>query len=192
MSTKNPAALRTWWELPTSAGVFALDPVRQDRDLDLLHTWINDPVVAEFWELDGASERVGAHLAGQSAACHTTPYIGRLDGTPMSYWEIYRADLDPLAQHYDARPHDTGIHLALGPWQYRGRGLGSVLLRAVGDWIFARSAWTTRIVAEPDVRNTASIRAFCNAGFQPAGMLSLPEKTALLVVRERDLLQGAA
>ncbi|MGV9572720.1 GNAT family N-acetyltransferase, partial [Streptomyces nigra] len=31
--------------------------------------------------------------------------------TPMSYWEIYRADLDPLARHYPARPHDIGVHL---------------------------------------------------------------------------------
>ena len=50
------------------------------------------------------------------------PCLGVLDGTPMSYWEIYRADLDPLARHYPARPHDTGIHLLIGGVADRGRG----------------------------------------------------------------------
>ncbi len=45
----------------------------------------------------------------------------------MSYWELYRADLDPLAQFYAARHHDAGIHLLLGPAQCRGRGLAADL-----------------------------------------------------------------
>src|SRR5207244_1089513 len=62
---------------------------------------------------------------------HSRPFLGLLDGTPMSYWEIYRADLDPLALHYPAQPHDTGVHLLLGPADSRGRGLGSALLAAL-------------------------------------------------------------
>ena len=54
----------------------------------------------------------------------SVPCLGVLDGTPMSYWEIYRADLDPLARHYPARPHDTGLHLLIGGVADRGRGLG--------------------------------------------------------------------
>ncbi|HZX04742.1 GNAT family N-acetyltransferase [Kribbella sp.] len=43
----------------------------------------------------------------------------------------------------------------------------------------------TRIVAEPDIENTPSLRAFEAAGFVQHGELRLPEKTAVLMVRPR-------
>jgi len=72
----------------------------------------------------------------------------------MSYWEIYRADLDPLARHYPARPQDTGVHLLIGGVADRARGLGSTLLRAVSAMVLDNRPVCTRVVAEPDLRNT--------------------------------------
>jgi acetyl CoA:N6-hydroxylysine acetyl transferase len=179
---------RNGWLLPTPFGVFELEHLRPLRDLPLLHAWMNDPEVAEYWELDGPRERVDRHVAEQLGSQHSSPYLGRLDGAAMSYWEIYRADLDPLAGHYQARPHDTGIHLLIGPGGHRGRGMGSALIRAVTEWTLSRSFWATRVVAEPDVRNTRSIRAFGNAGFVRCGVLDLPEKQAMLMVYDRNHL----
>ena len=99
---------------------------------------MNDPEVAEFWDLAGPRENLDRHIAAQLDSAHTTPYIGRLDGEPMSYWEVYRADLDPLAAHYPARAHDAGLHLLIGPGSFRGRGLGGTLIRAVTEWALAR------------------------------------------------------
>lgn len=105
----------------------------------------------------------------------------------MSYWEIYRADLDPLARQYPARPHDTGIHLLIGGSADRARGLGSVLLRAVAAMVLDNRPACTRVVAEPDLRNTPSVSAFLSAGFRLCAELDLPDKRAALVVRERAL-----
>ncbi len=44
-----------------------------------------------------------------------------------------------------------------------------------------------RVVAEPDIENTPSVRAFVAAGFVQQGELQLPEKTALLMVRTRTV-----
>lgn len=41
------------------------------------------------------------------------------------------------------------------------------------------------MVAEPDVRNLRSIRAFERAGFTRAAELDLPDKRAALMVRDR-------
>jgi RimJ/RimL family protein N-acetyltransferase len=182
------AQTRAGWMLPTTTGLFELDPLRPLRDLPLLHVWINDPEVAEYWNLAGPREHVDRHIAEQIDSQHSTPYLGRLDSEPMSYWEVYRADLDPIAEHYHARANDTGIHVLIGPGRHRGRGVGSVLLRAVTEWTLARHSWATRVIAEPDVRNTRSIRAFCNAGFQPRGVLELPDKHAMLMVYDRNLI----
>ncbi|MFF7864886.1 GNAT family N-acetyltransferase [Streptomyces qaidamensis] len=177
-----------WGPAHTPAGVFHLVPARIDRDLPLISRWMNDPAAAAFWELAGPQDVAEDHLRTQLAGDgRSVPCVGVLEGTPMSYWEIYRADLDPLARHYPARPHDTGIHLLIGAVADRGRGLGGLLLRAVADLVLAQRPSCARVIAEPDIRNTPSIAAFLTAGFRFSAEVDLPDKRAALVVRDRSL-----
>ncbi|MGW1562748.1 GNAT family N-acetyltransferase [Streptomyces sp. NPDC002144] len=177
-----------WGPVTTPAGAFHLVPVHMERDLPLVSRWMNDPAVAEFWKLAGPPSVTEDHLRAQCTGDgRSVPCLGVLEGTPMSYWEIYRADLDPLARHYPARPHDTGIHLLIGAVADRGRGIGSVLLRAVADLALDRRPVCARVVAEPDLRNTPSIAAFLSAGFGFSAEVELPAKRAALMVRDRLL-----
>ncbi|WP_371668736.1 acetyltransferase [Streptomyces sp. NBC_00289] len=177
-----------WGPTDTPAGVFQLVPVRVERDLALVSRWMNDPAVAAFWDLAGAQSVAEHHMQNQiDGDGRSVPCIGMLAGNPMSYWEIYRADLDPLARHYPARPHDTGIHLLLGGVADRGRGLGSTLLRAVADLVLDKRPACARVVAEPDLRNMPSIASFLAAGFRFSAEIDLPAKQAALVVRDRSL-----
>ncbi|WP_069767421.1 GNAT family N-acetyltransferase [Streptomyces sp. LUP30] len=172
----------------TPAGAFRLVPVRIERDLPLVGRWMNDPAVAAFWDLAGPESVTERHLRGQLAAAgHSIPCLGVLEGRPMSYWEIYRADLDPLAGHYPARPHDIGVHLLIGGAADRGRGLGGPLLEAVADLVLDGTPECTRVVAEPDLRNVPSVAAFLSAGFRFSAELDLPAKRAALMIRERRL-----
>lgn len=176
-----------WGPIVTPAGEFCLLPVSLDRDLDLIGGWMNDPAVAAFWHLAGSQSATEDHLRAQLAGDgRTVPCLGLLEGTPMSYWEVYRADLDPLARHYPARPHDIGIHLLIGAVTDRGRGLGSALLRAVADLVLDRRPACARVVAEPDLRNTPSVAAFLSAGFRFSAEVDLPAKRAALMVRDRS------
>ncbi|MER5834385.1 GNAT family N-acetyltransferase [Streptomyces sp. NPDC002130] len=180
--------ITAWSPADTPAGRFHLVPARIERDLALISRWMNDPAAAEFWDLAGPREVTRDHLRAQLAGDgRSVPCIGVLDGAPMSYWEIYRADLDPLARHYPARPHDTGIHLLLGGVAYRGRGLGGLLLRAVADLVLAQRPSCARVIAEPDIRNTPSIAAFLTAGFRFCAEVDLIAKRAALMVRDRSL-----
>ena len=177
-----------WGAATTSFGVFQLVPVRIERDLALISRWMNDPAVAAFWELAGPEGVTDAHLRPQlDGDGRSVPCLGVLAGVPMSYWEIYRADLDPLARHYPSRPHDTGIHLLVGGVTDRGRGVGTVLLRAVADLILEHRPLCGRVLAEPDLRNTPSVAAFLSAGFRFSAEVDLPDKRAALMVRERAL-----
>ncbi|WP_030955086.1 GNAT family N-acetyltransferase [Streptomyces sp. NRRL S-481] len=177
-----------WGPIDTSAGVFHLVPARIERDLPLVSRWMNDPAAEEFWELSGPPSVTEDHMRAQlTGDGRSLPCIGVLDGTPMSYWEVYRADLDPLARHYPARPHDTGLHLLVGAVADRGRGLGGLLLRAVADLVLARRPSCARVIAEPDIRNTPSIAAFLTAGFRFSAEVDLPAKRAALMVRDRSL-----
>ncbi|MEI5103914.1 GNAT family N-acetyltransferase [Streptomyces sp. PmtG] len=180
--------IASWGPASTDAGAFHLVPVRLARDLPLISRWMNDPAVAAFWELVGPESVTESHLRPQlDGDGRSVPCLGVLAGTPMSYWEIYRADLDPLARHYPARPHDTGIHLLIGGVANRGRGIGSTLLRAVADLVLDHRPACARVVAEPDLCNTPSVSAFLSAGFRFAAEVDLPDKRAALMVRDRAL-----
>lgn len=177
-----------WPAKDTPVGAFRLVPVRMDRDLRLITAWMNDPAVAAFWELAGPQEVTAAHLRPQlEGDGRSVPCLGVLDGVPMSYWEIYRADLDPIARHCRARPHDTGLHLLIGGVPDRGRGIGTALLRAVADLVLDRRPDCGRVLAEPDLRNVASVAAFLSAGFRLSAEVDLPGKRAALMVRDRAL-----
>ena len=170
-----------WYDLPTPAGRFTLSPVKPDRDLPLIHRWMNDPEVARYWELDGPPERTAGHIAAQLELEHTQPLLARLGGRPIGYWELYQAAEDELAGYYPARPTDLGVHLLIGEADCRGIGLGGLLLGVLAE--AAQRQRPRRLVAEPDERNVASVRAFAAAGFHAAGTLELPGKRATLMVR---------
>ncbi|MDL5204203.1 GNAT family N-acetyltransferase [Streptomyces sp. ALI-76-A] len=177
-----------WGPVATPAGEFRLVPVRLERDLALVSRWMNDPAVAEFWEMAGPRTVTEEHLRAQSDGDgRSVPCLGVLDGRPMSYWEIYRADLDALARHYPARPHDIGIHLLVGGVTDRGRGIGSTLLKSVADLVLDKRSSCARLVAEPDLRNTPSLAAFLHAGFRFSAEVDLPAKRAALMLRDRSL-----
>jgi RimJ/RimL family protein N-acetyltransferase len=180
--------IASWPAAETPAGSFRLVPVRVERDLPLLTCWMNDPAVAEFWELAGEARVTERHLRAQTDGDgRSVPCLGVLNGTPMSYWEIYRADLDPISRFYPARPHDTGVHLLIGGVADRARGLGSALLRAVCDLVLDQRPGCPRVIAEPDLRNTPSVAAFLSAGFRLSAELQLPDKRAALMIRDRAL-----
>lgn len=181
-------AVASWGPVATPVGSFHLVPVRLERDLTLITRWMNDPAVAAFWELAGPETITATHIRAQlDGDGRSVPCLGVLDSTPMSYFEIYRADLDPIARHYPARPHDTGIHLLLGGVTDRGRGVGTALLRAVADLALDQRPRCTRVIAEPDLRNTPSVSAFLSAGFRLSAEVDLPDKRAALMVRDRAL-----
>lgn len=160
-----------------------LDPV---GDLDLMHAWMNDPEVARFWRKPWPRDRIGSYLREQDRSAHSVPVLGELDGGPMSYWELYRADLDPLARYYPARAHDVGFHMLLGPARYRGHGLAARLMEAVSTWLLDADPSATRIVTEPDVTNERVVRMLERAGFYRLAVVDLPDKRAALMVRDRE------
>ncbi|WP_207756325.1 GNAT family N-acetyltransferase [Nonomuraea cypriaca] len=152
----------------------------------LVCDWMSRPHVAAPWDQAWPYEKWAEEIAGQIAGAHSRPCLAFLDDQPVAYLELYRVLRDRLAPLYPYRSHDVGVHIAIGARENVGRGLGRALLRAVAAGLFEAEKECTRIVAEPNVRNEASLRAFAAAGFVRAGEVTMPHKTAALMVYPRS------
>jgi RimJ/RimL family protein N-acetyltransferase len=161
------------------------EPVDVDTHLDLIHSWMNKPHVAEWWELDRPRADVGDYL---SALTHLQPWVTYADGVPFGYVETYRVADDPLAGHYPARAADVGWHLLVGPEEFLGSGIPQLLGRAFVSYLLdaEHPHRGSRVVCEPDIRNTR-MHAFCRRlGFHSVGHVDLPDKRAVLMVHPGD------
>ncbi len=157
-----------------------LVPLDLDRDLDVLHAWVTHPR-ARFWDLQGATaERVRQEYQSIADNPHHHAWLGYDDdGTPLFLAETYDPAHSELAQHYDVRPGDLGMHVLVAPPTRRRSGLTSAVMRAVMDFCFADSR-VERVVVEPDVRNTAIQRKNAEVGFVEERNVQLHDKLARL------------
>ena len=170
--------------LPVLPPPWSIRPLSPE-DAGLVADWMNTPHVASAWDQAWSRQRWADELARQVAGDHSRPCVACHDGRPLAYLEIYRVVRDRLAAHYPAGSHDLGVHVAIGDPDDVGRGLGSALLRVVADGLLAAEPECEQVVAEPNVVNLASQRAFRNAGFRPAGEVVFPHKKAALLIRSR-------
>lgn len=160
-------------------------PATVEDDLDRVHDWMNRPHVTPFWDLARPVEGIRKYIEESLAAEHQTPYIGCLDGEPVSYWEAYRVPEDVVGRYYDTDPGDRGVHLLIGPPEYLGRGLALPLLRAMTAFQLSYPG-TRRVVAEPDVRNGRMIHVFQRSGYEGQKEITLPDKRATLMFCDKD------
>ncbi|WP_367137666.1 GNAT family N-acetyltransferase [Saccharothrix sp. HUAS TT1] len=161
----------------------AVDP--DTRDLDLVHRWMQAPHVAAFWHQAWPRERWERELRHQLSGLHSLPVLVSQGEDPVMYLEVYRAARDVVARVYPARPHDLGLHVAVGELGMTDRGLVRGLLPVLTSALFDADPRCTRVLLEPDVRNRRAIASFTAGGFAPVGEVLLPDKVAVLMVRTR-------
>lgn len=169
---------------PTIDRTVGFRPATTD-DLERLHAWLNSDHVLPYWQLDEPLPRFRETLVEKLEDAHMTPYVGCLDGVPMSYFESYWAADDLVADHCDPDPADRGVHLLIGPEEYLGRGYAAPLLRAMTALQF-RHRETGCVWTEPDARNDRAIHVFETVGFEPVSEVAMDEKDALLMRCTRD------
>ncbi|ABG03384.1 conserved hypothetical protein [Rubrobacter xylanophilus DSM 9941] len=170
---------------PETGAEIAFRPLQPEEDAERVCAWMNEEHVIPFWQMAWPEERIARYLHDLLHDPHSTPYIGHLDGVPMSYWEAYQAKDDIVATRYPAGPRDRGVHLLIGPPEYVGRGFALPLLRAMTAFQFAGAA-AEKVVAEPDVRNARMIHVFKKCAYEPQGEIELPDKRALLMFCRRE------
>ncbi|MDC0674647.1 GNAT family N-acetyltransferase [Nannocystis radixulma] len=165
---------------------FSLHRFDPARDLDIFCAWMNDPVVAQFWEQAWPRAQLADYIDQRLADPHTIPAIGCFDGRPFAYYEIYWAREDRLGPHYAADDFDRGFHMAIGDPEVRHRGWGRQWFLSMAHFLFLDDPRTQRLVGEPRV-DQAHVRNWANSTpWEEWGEVRFPHKTAVLMVLTRE------
>ncbi|EWC45292.1 hypothetical protein DRE_06019 [Drechslerella stenobrocha 248] len=198
--------------------VFKLRPVDMS-DLDLIHKWMNNPRVAEFWGEQGPVEHQQQFLEKCLASQHSFTAIGSWNDLDSSggltdwrdacFFDIYWVKEDHLARYANnVQDWDRGVHLLVGEDWARGRSrawLDSIIhckfaprspqrplqLTRAAD-IFLADPRTQSIFLEPRLDNALLIGLLLRYGFYKVKDFAFPHKQAALMKLDRDCWKGCS
>lgn len=183
---ESPAGLLCRRYCPSIDRSFSLHAFDRDRDFDRFCGWMNDPVVASFWEQAWSRERLRDYLDERFADPHVIPAIGWFDRSPFAYFEIYWAKEDRVGPHYAVDDYDRGFHMAVGDAEVRHRGWGRQWFLAMAHFLFLDDPRTQRLVGEPRV-DQHMVRAWsASTPWEEWGEIQFPHKRAALMVMTRE------
>jgi aminoglycoside 6'-N-acetyltransferase len=163
-----------------------------DADLPLMHRWLNDPGVVQWWEGDDVSWEGVVRDYGSANTDPVEHWLALADGTEVGWIQCYASADDPAeAEKWWALGVDrsaAGIDYLLGEPELRGRGLGSEMIRAfVEQVVFGMHPQWTQACAAPFEANVPSWRALEKAGFRFAGIVEEKTLPCRLMVMDRPV-----
>jgi acetyl CoA:N6-hydroxylysine acetyl transferase len=157
-----------------------------ELDLERFNRWMNDPVVAHFWEEQGDLKQHRERLENTLQNSSIVPLIGCIDGEPFGYFETYWAQEDRIGTYYDAGYFDRGWHVLIGEIAFRGRPYVAAWLPSISHYLFLDDCRTQRLVIEPRVDNAKMLRNLAQFGYAHVKAFDFPHKRAMLGMQLRE------
>lgn len=161
-----------------------------DDDLPMLHRWLNDPGVVEWWEGDDVSWEAVVEDYGSGSTEPVEHWIATLDGRDVGWIQCYSAvDIPDESDGWWALGVDrrcAGIDYLVGEPADRGKGVGPALIRCfVRDVVFGLHDEWPQVCAGPFAANRASWRALEKAGFRFVGIVEGEDGPCRLMALDR-------
>ncbi len=159
-------------------------------DLRIVHEWLQRPHVRRWWvDRETYEEVVEHYLPSIQGRDPTDHYIVLLGEQPIGFLQTYLvSDYPDYAAVVGAGEGVAGVDILIGDEELTGRGIGSEILRRFVEEIVFAAPTTIACLADPDVQNVASIRAFEKAGFRVVEEIVDPEDGERHVIVRRDRL----
>ncbi len=162
-------------------------------DLPMLHEWLNEPGVVQWWEGDDVSWEAVVRDYDPHADDTTEHWIALLDDRPIGWLQCYPAAHEPdecalwLPLGIDRAA--AGIDYLVADPADRGRGVGTAIISAfVREVVFGLHPDWTQACASPFVANEASWRALERAGGHFVGIIDDGTGPCRLVTFDRKSL----
>ncbi|MBA4496120.1 GNAT family N-acetyltransferase [Paenactinomyces guangxiensis] len=156
-----------------------------EKDLLLLHEWMQSPHIAPFWQLNIPLEEFKSYLTRSLNMQHRTHYLVFLDDMPVSYMMSYVVKEELIRDYYEYEEDDIGGHFVIGPRSFLSPVYIIPIVRSMITYLF-KNRGVNKVVVEPDVRNRIVVPALKQCGFKDCGRIQLPHKKAYLMVCDRN------
>ena len=137
-------------------------------ELPLLYEWLQREHIQRWWTDRETYEEVVEHyLPSIEGGEPTDHYVVVLDEQQIGFIQTYLVSNHPdYAALVGVGEGVAGVDLLIGEEALTGQGLGTEIIRRFVEEIVFATPTTIGCIADPDVRNVASIRAFEKAGFR--------------------------
>ena len=166
-------------------GAFSFRPLHLDKDILLIHHWVNKEY-AQYWQMQNTSiEQVRSAYTTITQARHSNAFMGFYNDKPAFLWESYWAVNDPIGKYYDVQPGDYGLHLLVAPVEQAIHHFTFHILKTIIDFMLTNPS-VQRLLVEPDVRNEKMHVLTRRVGFEYGERIKLPHKTAWLAFCTRE------
>jgi RimJ/RimL family protein N-acetyltransferase len=142
----------------------------EEKDLPLMHRWLNTPHVSEWWNIDGnhrpSLEEVVQHYSPRIKGKEPVDvYLIIYDDKPIGMIQSYKLD-DFHQVEFKLKQNCGGIDIFIGEEKFIHRGLGSRIMRKfLKDNVFTDYDVPCCIV-DPEPKNKAAIKAYSKTGFR--------------------------
>lgn len=141
-------------------------------DFGLLAEWLAAPHVVQWWAHEYTPEAVERDF-GPSVDGHEPgeDHLALLDGSPIglvqySHFVDYPEYLEEMADVYPVGDGAVTMDYLVGAPERVGRGVGTEMIRAFVERVWATDPLATHIVVPVNTANERSWRALLRAGFQ--------------------------
>jgi len=161
-----------------------------EKDLEIIHEWVNQEYAKKFWEMDGPIQDLEEAYIKHLGTDYSHPYLGMLNGKPIFTLELYWAIKDEVGKYYPFCPGDYGFHLLIAPAKQRIPNFSRYALITCMEYFFSFGQ-VDRIIGEASVENEASHNLIAKVGCEFDKALVLPYKTANLTFLTRDMFHRA-
>jgi aminoglycoside 6'-N-acetyltransferase Ib len=161
-----------------------------EQDLLMLHEWLNQPHMHEWWGVGGSRptfkevlEQYNPDVLKQDSVI---PYIAMFENEPIGYAQSYIA-LGSGGGWWEneSDPGVRGIDQFLANPAQLNRGLGTQLVCALVGHLFA-DPMVTKIQIDPAPNNLRAISCYKKAGFTSEIEIMTPNGPALYMTQTRE------
>ncbi|MGH9184253.1 MAG: GNAT family N-acetyltransferase [Acidimicrobiales bacterium] len=158
-----------------------------ESDLPMLHAWLNEPGVIQWWEGQDVSWEGVVRNYGGPTLDSREQWLAMVGNRAVGWLQCYLAadnlDETEVWWEHGIDQRAAGIDYLLADPQERGRGVGSRMIRAFAEEVVLghHPEWP-QVCAGPFAANVASCRALEKAGFRCVAVIDDEEGPCRLMV----------
>lgn len=169
---------------PDGGYEITVKPLCLERDINIIHQWVNESYALEFWQMQGPVEGLHQHYKKFMASGIGYSLMCFLKHRPIAQVDFYDVTNDEIKDLYNAKPGDHGIHLLMAPYQKPLPRLSTNVMITSLAYLFTLSI--DRVMGEPDVRNEKANELVRRTGFRFMKEIRMSYKQANLYYYTRE------